>query len=167
MSAGGEHWGRTEGWYIIQHSVPVARPFEDVASLLVTDRARIFGGRPTVDGRGLEFGVGRSGVDLPRTVMAHLGGVVHLGDRILLPVSWADFGARRLYTVLKAIIEVVPGDDAELTQVGLVGRCRPPVGRHREEIGRPSRPDIVAAAVENFVADLAARLETELTPSPR
>ena len=166
MSGGTERsQPKDSGWHTIRRSVTVARPFESVTSFLVNEGDRFFGAPSGAEGRGLELAVCQSGsAGLPRTVLAHLGGVVRVGERILVPVSWADFGRPTLFTVLKAVIEVVPADAADRTIVVLVGRCRPPLGRRDEEKEYRSGSHIVVEAVTAFVTDLAARLEAELAP---
>ena len=55
----------------------------------------------------------RPGVTLgqiDRSVVVHLGGLVHLGGRAVLPVAWADLGGPGLYPVLRSVLEVAPAD---------------------------------------------------------
>jgi hypothetical protein len=75
-----------------------------------------------------------------------VGGLVHLGDRAVLPVAWADLGGPDLYPVRQSVLEVAPPDDsgAAPTLLRLLGRYRAP---------------LEAVSVTTFLLDLAGRLE--------
>jgi len=157
---------RRVGWRTIERRADIARPFDDVTKLLTTEGGQFVATRAE-EGWGLELRVRPAGAGAPRTVLLHVGGLVDLGDRMLVPVSWADFGRPKLFTVLKAVIELVPADDRPAhTQMTLLGRYRPPLGGRGEEVERRSGADIVAESVTAFVVDLAARFEAELSGGP-
>jgi hypothetical protein len=152
------------GWREIHRYAYSARRFDDVWPLLADGGARLLGIEASSEGGGFELRVNRAGIDVPRTVRVHVGGLVHLGDRALVPLSWADFGHPRLFPVLKAVIELAPADCGghSITQVGLLGRYRPPLGALGEAVDRMAGGEIVAESVTTFVAGLAGRFDAEL-----
>jgi hypothetical protein len=158
----------TRGWHEIHRYAYSARRFDDLCPLLADGGARLFGAEDNSEGGGFELRVSRAGVDVPRTVRVHVGGLIHLDHRAVVPLSWADFGHPRLFPVLKAVIELAPADYGRhsITQVGLLGRYRPPLGALGGAVDRIAGAEIVAESVTTFVADLAARFEAELASVP-
>jgi len=153
--------GGRSGWRPIQRQVIVTRPFDDVWPVMAARPAGVLGARPAGDdGPGLEVRVRRLGGDAERTVLLHLGGFVQLGDRAVLPLSWADFGQEDVFPVLNAVLELGSGDDPATTRVVLVGRYRPPLGAVGRTVDCPGGAEVVAESVTTFLTDLAGRLES-------
>lgn len=168
MSTGREDMKVSQrGWRGIHRYAYAARPFEDIWPLFGNAPARAFGAIHRAEGEGLELRIRRAGVDLPRTVLLDVGGLVHVGERALVPVSWSDFDRPRLFPVLKAVLELAPADYRRqpITQIGLLGRYRPPLGPLGGAVDRLAGGDVVAESVATFVDDLAARIEADLAPT--
>lgn len=155
------------GWREIHRYGYPARRFDEVWPLLAGGAERLLGAEADADGCGLELRVTRAGIDLPRTVRVHVGAPVHLGDHAVVPLSWSDFRHPRLFPVLRAVLEFAPADYGRrsVTQVGLLGRYRSPLGPFGEAVDRMAGAEIVAESVGAFVDDLAERIEAEVEPA--
>src|SRR5436309_14926543 len=94
----------------IDRSVVVAPRFDDVWPLFATAAHRVLGAEPRREEQRLELDLRRPGDVVGRTVVVHLGGLVHLGGRAVVPVAWADVGGPGLYPVLRSVLEVAPAD---------------------------------------------------------
>jgi len=115
-------------------------------------------------GKRLRLHARLAGIDVARPVLVDVGGLVNHGDRAVLGLTWWDQGRRNLFPVMEAVLELVPVDYRgwPVTQVGLVGRYRPPFGAFGNAIDCVAGAQIVAESVTWFVAEVARRLEAAL-----
>ena len=98
---------KNAGWRTVRRCAKVGRPFEDVTTLLATEGGQLFGTQ-SEEGWGLELRIRQAGAGSQRTVLVHVGGLVHLGDRMLVPVSWAGVHpASRATETTTATVKVV------------------------------------------------------------
>lgn len=158
------------GWREIRHYAYVNRPFEDVWPLLAADPQRVVG----VD-QSWQRGSGRSalharlaGVEVSREVDVTFGGVVCDDERASLALRWGDARHPRMFPLLEAVLELAPLSSGRrrLTQVGLVGHYRPPLGTVGGVADRVAGGEVAAESVGRFVEEVARRLEAMIEPEP-
>lgn len=156
------------GWREIRHYAYVERPFDDVWGLLARSPALAFGAEPQDAGAGEALlHVRRGGMEVSREVRLHFGGLVCNKDRARLSLRWEDAQHPRLFPVLTAVLEAAPlkAGRYQITQVGVVGRYRPPFGPIGAVADRMAGEAVAVDSVTRFVQELAHRLET-LIPEP-
>jgi hypothetical protein len=163
------HHTEDVSWREIRRYVYVERPFEDVWPLLTKAPGKQL----------VEIGAGRyhgtsqlrahlAGVDVNRTVKVRFGGVVCDDAVARLALRWEDAGHPLLFPVLEGVIELVPlaFGRRQLTQVGLVGEYRPPLGRVGTLADSAAGAGVATESVERFLDDLARRLEALVEAVP-
>ena len=157
-----------EGWREIQHYAYVARPFGDIWPLLATRPNNVLGdGRAVPRGRGTsELHAHLGGVDVARTVAMHFSELICDDERAGLAVRCRAARHPRMFPLLEATLELapLPSGRRHLTQVGLVGRYRPPLGVLGGVVDRLGGSGIADESIRHFVEDVARRLETMVTP---
>jgi hypothetical protein len=159
-----------EGWREIHHYAYVERSFDDVWPLLATEPNGVLSDGPPVPLGGgtsdLHAHVG--GIDVARTVAMHFSGLLCDDARAGLAVHWEAAHHPRMFPVLEATLELVPVPSGRrhLTQVGLVGRYRPPLGVLGDMADRIGGSGVAVESIRHFVEDLARRLETMVSPEP-
>lgn len=161
--------GGQAGWRKIAHYAYVERPYEDVWNLFMAAPRRLVGDETTVSGSASpELHVFRGGIELSRTVRLHYGGLVCTEERARLAVRWEDGRHPRLFPVLEGVLELVPlaSGPRQFTQVGLVGRYRPPFGPLGGTGDRVVGSGVAAESVAWFVEDMARRIEEMVEPQP-
>lgn len=150
-------------WRLIRHYAYTGGRFEDVWPLLASSPAAVLGGEEAAGSgtTGITLRVRRGGVELSREVRLRFGGLVCEERRARLALRWEDARHPRLFPVLDAVLEFVPVDSGhhQVTQVGLIGRYRPPGGVVGGLADRVAGEDIAADAVAGFVSEVAHRLE--------
>ncbi|HEY3143522.1 MAG TPA: hypothetical protein VGJ86_20470 [Acidimicrobiales bacterium] len=159
-----------EGWRAIRHYAYVERPFDDLWPLLATEPNGVLG-----EGASVPLGSGTSdlhahlgGVDVARTVAMHFSGLVCDDAWAGLAMHWEAAHHPRMFPVLEATLELVPVPSGRrhFTQVGLVGRYRPPLGVLGDMADRLGGSGVAVESIRHFVEDLARRLESMVTPQP-
>jgi copper chaperone CopZ len=154
-------------WQQIHRYAYVTRPFEDVWTAVAASPS-VLVDESTGDGlKRSQLHARLAGIDVTRPVLVHVGGLVNRGDRAVVAVTWWDEGRRNLFPVMEAVLEMVPVDyrGCPITQLGLVGRYRPPFGAFGNAIDRVAGSQVVAESVTWFVAEVARRLEATV-PAP-
>jgi copper chaperone CopZ len=103
---------------------------------------------------------------MSRDVQVTIGGIVLDEDAARLGLRWEDARRPKLFPVLEAALELAPltAGHHDITQVGLVGRYRPPFGRLGTVADTLAGRRVVMESVERFIDDLAARIEAEVPP---
>lgn len=159
-----------QGWREIRHYAYVERPYEDVWPALAQAPERVLGGDGTSPARpGVsELHVQRAGIDAFRTVRLRFGGLVCDEDRARLALHWEDARHPKLFPVLEAVLELAPlaAGRRHVTQVGLVGRYRPPFGAVGGVADRLAGEQFAAESVARFVEGVARRLEDMVEAGP-
>lgn len=158
-----------KGWRTIRHFAYVDRPFRDVRRTVADAPQRILAGPSgSTDGEAeprAELRVRRAGLDLTRDVRMVVLGDVEIGvHSARLPIRWEDATHPQLFPILDATLEVAPvraGRHA-MTQLGLFGRYRPPLGRLGGLADNLAGHRIVVESVERFLDDLVDRFEATL-----
>jgi copper chaperone CopZ len=154
-------------WHQIHRYAYVMRPYEDVWMSVAGSPSMLLDESAGDGLKRLQLHARLAGIDVARPVLVHVGGLVNRGDRAVLSLTWCDQGRRNLFPVMEAVLELVPVDyrGCPITQIGLVGRYRPPFGAFGNAIDRVAGSQIVAESVTWFVAGIARRLEAAL-PAP-
>jgi len=110
-------------------------------------------------GRAVEIEVGKSHDEIGREVTIELGKPLKWGYSVFFPIKWHARNGSGLFPAMDAELEVVPlGDQPPLTQIGLKGFYRPPLGRLGSIGDSLLMHRVAEASVRHFVSDLALRL---------
>jgi copper chaperone CopZ len=154
-------------WRRIHRYAYVMRPYDDVWMAVAGSPSMLLDESAGDGLKRLQLHARLAGIDVARPVLVHVGGLVNRGDRAVLSLTWCDQGRRNLFPVMEAVLELLPVDyrGCPITQIGLVGRYRPPFGAFGTAIDRVAGAQIVAESVTWFVAGVARRLEAAL-PAP-
>jgi hypothetical protein len=159
--------GDDAGWREIHCYAYVERPFDELWPLLATQPNNVLGdGRAVPRGRGTsELHVHLGGVEVARNVAMQFGELVWDDDRAGLSVHCRAARHPGMFPLLEASFELasLPSGRRHLTQVGLVGRYRPPLGVLGGIADRLGGSGIAVESIRRFVEDLARRLETVFT----
>lgn len=151
-----------EGWREVSHYTFVDRPYEDVWNLLGRAARAVLGdGDPEAPGMVSSTLHVWRGVDLGRDVRVRFGGLVCTEQRARMAIRWEDRRHPRLFPVLEAVLELTPlaFERGEITQVGLVGRYRPPFGAVGQIADRIAARGVAAESVAWFVEQVADAIE--------
>ena len=156
-------------WREVRHYAYVNRLFADVAEVLATAPERMIGppGEPVTGHERLSgLHVRRTGVDLSRDVRITIGALVFDENVAQLALHWEDAHQPRLFPVMEAVLELAPltAGRHRVTQVGLVGRYRPPLGRLGAVADTLAGHRLMMESVAHFVDDIADRIEAEVPP---
>lgn len=159
------------GWRTIRHFAYLDRSFRDVRRALAAAPQLILAG-PSGAGEGAsaplaELRVRRAGVDLARDVRMVIGDIEIGVHSARLPLQWEDAAHPGLFPILDATLDVAPvhAGRRAMTQLGLLGRYRPPFGRLGGLADSLAGQGIVLESVEQFLDDLVARFLADL-PEP-
>jgi copper chaperone CopZ len=157
-------------WREVRHYAYVDRPFAEVGQLLASAPERVVGhpGEAAAPRERLsDLHVRRAGIDMSRDVQITIGGIVLDEDAARLGLRWEDARRPKLFPVLEAALELAPltAGRHDITQVGLVGRYRPPFGRLGTVADTLAGRRVVMESVERFIDDLAERIEAEVPPA--
>ena len=152
------------GWRKIRHFAYVDRSFRDLRRAVATAPQRILAGSS-------ELRVRRVGFDLARDVRMILGDIEIGIHSARLPIRWEDAAHPGLFPILDGTLEVAPvrAGRHPMTQLGLFGRYRPPLGRLGGLADNVAGHRIAVESVERCLDDLVARFEADLpatTPEP-
>lgn len=162
--------GGQDGWREIRHYAFVDRPYEDVWNLLAAAARSVLGDDNTdaPESVSSEIHVWR-GVDLSREVGVRFGGIVCTDERARMAISWEDRRHPRLFPVLEAVLELTPlaFEHDEVTEVGLVGRYRPPFGTLGGIVDRVAGGGVAKESVAWFVEQVASRIEEMIWSRPK
>ncbi len=153
---------RASGWREIRHYAYVERPFDDVWALLARAPEQVLGGETDEAGPPeASLHATRAGLELSRDVRLHFGGLVCGEQRARLSLRWEDVHHPRLFPVLEAVLELAPlrSGRRQITQIGVVGRYRPPLGAVGALADRLGGEAVAAESVARFVKELALKLE--------
>lgn len=171
MAGDTETHDREDGaWREVRHYAYVDRPFADVGQLLASAPERVVGhpGVAAAHERLSDLHVRRAGIDMSRDVQITMGGIVLDEDAAAarLGLRWEDARRPKLFPVLEAALELAPltAGRHDITQIGLVGRYRPPFGLLGTVADTLAGRRVVMESVERFIDDLAARIEAEVPP---
>ncbi len=157
-----------EGWREIHHYAYVERLFDELWPLLATQPNSVLG-----DGRAVPWGHGTSelhahlsGVGVARDVALHFGELICGDERASLEVQCRAARHPRMFPLLEATLELapLPAGRRHLTQVGLAGWYRPPLGVIGDVADRLGGSGIAVESVRHFVEDVARHLENLVTP---
>jgi hypothetical protein len=156
-----------QGWRTVRHYAYVPRRYEDAWPKLVEAPQSLFGGDATAFGQ-TELHVRRAGMEWSRSVTMRFGGVVCDEDQARMALHWEDSQHPALFPVLNATISLVPLTTSRrhVTQLGLVGRYRPPFGALGGVADRMAGEDVAAESVATFLEDVARRLESMVNAEP-
>lgn len=147
---------RTGGWRAVRHFAYVDRPFRDVRRWVAAGPQRLLA--PPM------LHVRRGRFDLARNVRMVIGDIQIGVHSARLPIQWEDAAHPGLFPILEATLEIAPvraGPHA-MTQLGLLGRYRPPFGRIGAVADNLAGHGIVLDSVERFLDDLTDRLQDAL-----
>jgi hypothetical protein len=160
---------RAGGWREIRHYAYVERPFDDVWALLARSAAEVLSGGSEASGTPeTSLHVKRAGVEMSRAVRLRFGGLVCDERRARLSLRWEDAHHPRLFPVLEAVLELAPlkSGRCQITQIGVVGRYRPPFGTMGGLADSLAGETVAAESVARFVEDLARRVEALIAEPP-
>ncbi len=170
MTGSGEHDDEAPrpGWRTLCHYAYVARAYDDVWPMLAAAPQRVLGDEEAGPaGAGLsDLHVRRGGVDLTRKVRLSFGGLVADEDLARMALRWEDAAHPALFPVLEGILSLAPltAGRRRITQVGLAGRYRPPLGALGGAGDRLLGREVAVDSVAGFVDALARRLEAMAPP---
>ena len=156
------------GWREIRHYAYIERPFGEVWTLVAGAPARVLGDEDPAGGAPeAALHAKRAGVEISRDVRLRFGGLVCDEHRARLSLRWEDAHHPRLFPVLVAVLELAPlrSGRYDITQIGVVGRYRPPFGAVGALADRLAGEAVAAESVHRFVVEVARRLE-EMIPEP-
>lgn len=156
------------GWREIRHYAYVERPFDETWALLARSPVEVLAGDREAPGAPeASLHVKRAGMEMSRDVRLRFSGLVCDEHRARLSLRWEDAHHPRLFPVLEAVLELAPLKSGRLqvTQIGLVGRYRPPFGNLGGLADRLAGVDVAAESVAHFVEEVARRL-ADLIPEP-
>lgn len=160
-----------EGWREIHYYAYVERPFDELWPLLATQPNDVLGnGRAVPRGRGTsELHVHFGGVDVARNVAMQFGELIREDERARMEMQCRAARHPRMFPLLEATLELapLPSGRRHFTQVGLVGRYRPPLGVAGDVADRLGGSGIAVESIRHFVEGVAQRLETMVTPERR
>jgi len=154
------------GWRHIERYAYVERPYEDVWVWLGAHLSELGDPLPG-GGRSVELRIRPGGVDVSRPVRLHVGGLVAGDDRARASLGWADATHPHLFPHLEAVLEIapVPNDALPFTQLGVVARYRPPLGRLGAIGDRLVGAEVTDVALTTFLDELVDAVESQ-TVSP-
>lgn len=151
------------GWRPLRHYAYLARSYEAVWPVVAADPHGVLGAAGSgAAGTGLaDLHVRRGGVDMNREVRLGFGGLVADPDVARMPVRVEDAARPALFPVFEGELSLEPLTVGSrlITQVGLSGRYRPPLGALGGVGDRLLGPEVAAASVAEFVDAIARRLE--------
>ena len=157
-----------EGWREIHSYAYVERPFDDLWPLLATQPNNVLGdGRAVPRGRGTsELHAHLGGVDVAQNVVMQFSELTRDDERARLEMQCRAARHPRMFPLLEATLELapLPSGQQHLTQVGLVGRYRPPLGVVGDVADRLGGSGIAVESIRHFVEGVAQRLEAMVTP---
>ena len=142
----------------------VDRKASDIVAIIDSRAIEVFqGATDTAVDKALQF---RSrlhikfvGFEIGREVEIELGKPQDRGYAIFIPVKWHAKDQAGLFPAMDAEFEIISLDDEKpLTQIGLVGHYRPPVGLLGAVGDAMLMHRVAEASVRHFVSDLAVRL---------
>jgi hypothetical protein len=159
------------GWRTIRHYAYVQRPYEAVWAklaeapheVLSTGDARSPAGLPLA-----ELRVHRVGLAMSRAVKVKFGGLVVEEEMARMGLRWEAGRHPQFFPVLEGILSLAPirAGRRHVTQVGLVGRYRPPFGAIGAVGDRMAGEDLAVESVAGFVDSIARRLEALVDAEP-
>lgn len=139
----------------VRYYLELQRPFEGIeAALLNHPEAWVPGLAEEAESRSErllgEVGFGEDRRRVSKQIVIELGEAVQLPSKTLLPMSWQATGAKGLFPVLEADIEVARLG-AETTQLSVSARYRPPLGAVGKAIDRALLHRVAEATVKDFL----------------
>ena len=100
-----------------------------------------------------------AGFEIGRQVEIELGKADDRGYAVCIPIKWRAKDQAGLFPAMHADLEIVAlGDNPPLTQIGLMGRYRPPAGLLGAAGDALLMHRVAEASVRRFVTELASRL---------
>lgn len=169
MTRGAARDGRPN-WQSVRHYAYVDRPYEAAWTKLAEVPHEVFGARPGVDeGSGdADLRAHAGGVEVDRTVTIRFGGLVCEPEMARMALRWQDSRHAALFPVFEGILSLAPvlAGQRHLTQVGLVGRYRPPLGAAGAVVNRIAGAPVAEEAIAGFADGVARRLGSMVAPEP-
>jgi hypothetical protein len=156
-------------WRNVRHYAYAERPFGAAWARLATQPHEILGGEagPAAGIASVELRAHRGGLDLSRTVSIRFGGLVCDDDIARMALRWQDSRHAVFFPVFEGVLSLAPiqAGRHQVTQVGLVGRYRPPLGAAGVMADRLAGGELVAdETIAAFVENVANRLEALIEP---
>ncbi|MEW6473416.1 MAG: hypothetical protein AB1679_14185 [Actinomycetota bacterium] len=153
-----------DGWRTVRHYAYVRRPYEAVWAKLAEAPRDVFRTGDDLSPTGLplvELRVVRAGIAVSRAVNIKFGGLVAEEEMARMGLRWEDRHHPQLFPVLEGILSLTPisAGRRQVTQVGLVGRYRPPFGALGAVGDRMGGENVAVESVAGFVDHIARRLE--------
>jgi hypothetical protein len=103
-----------------------------------------------------------AGLDIGKDVVIEVGQPEDKGYAVFIPIKWRAESQAGLFPSMDAELEVMPLSDRQpLTQIGILGRYRPPIGVFGAIGDAMLGHRVAEASVRHFVIDLAARLREQ------
>jgi hypothetical protein len=146
----------------------VRRPYHDVVRLLAQAGERLLGVEESSTVGVAHLGATLAGVEVSKAVRLGVWRLRVEGESASLPLRWEAAEHPGLFPTMEATLEVAPLVEGhqQLTQLGLVGRYRPPFGVAGQAGDALFGRDVAEESVEGFLDRLVWRLESELPPVP-
>ena len=157
------------GWRTVRHYAYVERPYEAVWAKLAQAPRQVLGGdEAPSDGSLTDLHVRRAGIDLARAVKIKFGGLVAEDGMARMGLRWEARRHPQFFPVLEGILSLFPivSGRRHVTQVGLVGRYRPPFGVLGDIGDRVAGEGVAVETVARFVDGVARRLEDQVDAEP-
>ena len=155
-------------WQTVRHYAYVDRPYEAAWTKLAEVPHEVLGARPGADGGSgaAPLRAHAGGVEVDRTVTIRFGGLVCEDEMARMALRWQDSRHAALFPVFEGILSLAPvvAGHRHLTQVGLVGRYRPPLGAAGAVVNRLAGAQVAEEAIAGFADAVAHRLGSMVAP---
>jgi hypothetical protein len=159
------------GWRTVRHYAYVRRPYEAVWAKFAEAPREVFSTGDETSPTGLplvELQIVRVGIAVSRAVKITFGGLVVEEEMARMGLRWEDGHHPRFFPVFKGILSLAPirAGRRQVTQVGLVGRYRPPFAALGALGDRMAGENLAVESVAGFVDHIAYRLEALIDAAP-
>ena len=160
--------GRHASWRKVRHYAYLDRPFDAAWTTLARMPYEVLGAEPAAaEGTAsVPLTAKRGAVEISRTVTIRFGGLVCEEDMARMALRWQDSRHAVFFPVFEGVLSLAPilAGRRHVTQVGLVGRYRPPLGAAGAAADRLAGSEVADEVIALFVDALAARLEALIPP---
>jgi copper chaperone CopZ len=150
-------------WRTVRHYAYLDRPYEAAWTALAQSPHEVLGAQPSADEGTAQTALTakRGALGISRTVTIRFGGLVCEEEMARMALRWQDSHHAMFFPVFEGILSLAPMvvGRRPVTQVGLVGRYRPPLGAAGAAADRLAGGEVADEVLTAFVDGITARLE--------